>query len=202
MAPQPIHILPRAGGASSPSGVYIAGFVVAGVVLLGGVGWLTLRFLRKRAQRKDGDKRGAAFLNVRGLVREDDEKDGNEPLPKYGYQFYAFSAYRRNFDPYFSFSDCSDIHNIQSHMFSRAHLGTEGVVMPSRVLTRPNVTKQEIVDYHASEGNLPRPFAPFSFALQAGTTPTVGKRNSTASVLTVSRDSFLSMNSQIGRAHV
>lgn len=71
--------------------------------------------------------------------------------------------------------------------------------MPSRVLTRPNPTKQEIVDYHANEGKLPRPFAPFSFALQAGNTPTVGKRGSTASVLTVSRHSFLSINSRGSR---
>jgi len=71
--------------------------------------------------------------------------------------------------------------------------------MPSRALTRPNVTKQEIVEYHTSEGNLPRPFAPFSFALQAGTPPSVGKRNSTASVLTLSRDSFLSIGSHSNR---
>lgn len=71
--------------------------------------------------------------------------------------------------------------------------------MPSRTLSRPNVTKQEIVNYHTNEGNLPRPFAPFSFALQAGTTPSVGKRGSTASVLTVSRDSFLSIHSHSNR---
>ena len=84
-------------------------------------------------------------------------------------------------------------------MFSRAHLGAQGVVMPSRVLTRPNVTKQEIVEYHTNEGNLPRPFTPFSFALQAGTSPSVGKRGSTASVLTVTRDSFLSIGSHSNR---
>jgi LPXTG-motif cell wall-anchored protein len=85
MAPQPIHILPRAGSDSSSNSMYIAGFVVAGVVLLGAVGWLTVRFLRKRAQLRDGDKRGAAFLNVRGLVKEDGEKNGDEYLPRYGY---------------------------------------------------------------------------------------------------------------------
>jgi hypothetical protein len=88
---------------------------------------------------------------------------------------------------------------MQTHMFSRAHIGAQGVVMPSRVLTRPNATNQEIVDYHANEGNIPRPFAPFSFALQAGTTPPVGKRASTASVLTVTRDSFLSIGSYNSR---
>lgn len=71
--------------------------------------------------------------------------------------------------------------------------------MPDRVLTRSNPTKQEIVDYHASEGTLPRPFAPFSFALQAGNTPPVGKRASTISVLTVSRHSFLSIHSRSSR---
>lgn len=71
--------------------------------------------------------------------------------------------------------------------------------MPSRVLTRSNPTKQEIVDYHANEGNLPRPFAPFSFALQAGTPPPAGKRASAVSFLTVSRHSFLSIHSHSNR---
>ena len=118
--------------------------------------------------------------------------DTNVPLPR-SFGYYLCS------DPRFSFSTDSDIQGIQTHMFSRAHVGAQGVVMPSRALTRPNATKQEIVDYHANEGNLPRPFAPFSFALQAGNTPSVGKRNSTASVLTVSRDSFLSIGSHSNR---
>ena len=125
-------------------------------------------------------------------------KTGRTRFQSTDYNFTSIFAYQPNIDPYF-FSDYSDIHGIQSHMFSRAHLGGQGVVMPSRVLSRPNVSKQEIVDYHTNEGNLPRPFAPFSFALQAGTPPTVGKRNSTASVLTVSRNSFLSVHSHSNR---
>ena len=179
--------------------LYIAGFVVAGLIAIGVAAWLTIRFLRQRARRNDEDSRGAAFLNVRGLVREDGEKGTDEALPKYVCQSLA-SARDLVINPHFAFSNCSDIHGIQSHMFSRAHVGAQGVVMPSRALTRPNVTKQEIVDYHASEGNLPRPFAPFSLALQAGSfTPSVGKRGSTASILTVSRDSFLSMGSHNNR---
>lgn len=81
MAPQPIHIFPRSGGMSSSTEVYVAGFVVAGLFLLGATAWLTIRFLRKRAQRKEEDKRGAAFLNIRGLIREDGEKNGDS-LPK------------------------------------------------------------------------------------------------------------------------
>ena len=111
----------------------------------------------------------------------------------------VFSSNRQRSDPRFLFSIDSDIHGIQSHMFSRAHIGAPGVVMPSRVLTRSNPTKQEIVNYHANEGNLPRPFAPFSFALQAGSTPPSLKRISTASVLTVSRHSFLSIYSHNSR---
>jgi len=86
MAPQPIHILPRDGGGSSKTGLYVAGFVIAGVVMIGAVAWLTIRFLRQRARWGDEDNRGAAFLNVRGLVREDGEKGEVGPLPKYGYR--------------------------------------------------------------------------------------------------------------------
>ncbi|KAF9648734.1 hypothetical protein BDM02DRAFT_2068285 [Thelephora ganbajun] len=175
MAPQPIHILSRTDDSgSSNTPLYIAGFSVAGVIAIGAAIWLTIRFLRKRARERDEDNRGAAFLNVRGLVREDDEKREDESFP-------------------------SGIHAIQSRTFSRAHIDAQGIVMPSRALTRPNTTKQEILDHHANEGNLPRPFAPFSFALQAGTTPPVEKRGSTASVLTVSRDSFLSLYSHSSR---
>jgi len=174
MAPQPIHVLPRAGDTSSNTGVYIAGFVVAGVVVLGAGAWLTIRFLRRRTRERDEDNRGASFLNVRGLIREGGEKGEDEAVP-------------------------NDIHGIQSHMFSRAHLGAEGVTMPSRVLAKPTAAKQEIVNYHANEGNLPRPFHPFSFALQAGGPSPAGKRGSTASTLTVSRDSFLSIGSHSNR---
>ena len=52
-------------------------------------------------------------------------------------------------------AEASDFEGIQTHMFSRAHVGAQGVVMPSRALTRPNATKQEIINYHSNEGNLP-----------------------------------------------
>jgi len=86
MAPQPIHILPRDGAVSPRTGLYIAGFVVAGLVTLGAAAWLTVRFLRRRARTNDEDNRGASFLNVRGLVREGGEKGEDEALPKYGYE--------------------------------------------------------------------------------------------------------------------
>jgi len=81
-------MLPRDETSSSKTGLYIAGFVVAGVLIMGAVAWLTIRFLRRRARRDDEDNRGAAFLNVRGLVRDDGEKGEVEALPKYGYQLF------------------------------------------------------------------------------------------------------------------
>ena len=87
MAPQPIHILPRDESDSSKTGLYIAGFVVAGMVVLGAAAWVAIRFLRRRARRSDEDNRGASFLNVRGLVREDSEKGQDNPLPKYVHQY-------------------------------------------------------------------------------------------------------------------
>ena len=86
MAPHPIRILPRDGDTASTIALYVAGFSIAGVVALGAGVWLTIRFLKQRARRSDEDSRGAAFLNVRGLVREAGEKYQSETLPKYEYQ--------------------------------------------------------------------------------------------------------------------
>jgi len=83
MAPQLIHILPRAGDVSSNTVLYIVGFSIAGLVVLGAGTWLTIRFLRQRARQNAEDNRGASFLNVRGLVRDAGEKDQGEDLPKY-----------------------------------------------------------------------------------------------------------------------
>ena len=78
------HISPRAdlpSSADSPSvlnPIYVVGIVVAVVTILGISGWLGLRVYRKRAAAKRESKMGAAFLSVKGLVREGDpmnEKD-------------------------------------------------------------------------------------------------------------------------------
>jgi len=78
------HISPRAdlpSSADSPSisnPIYVVGIVVAVVTILAISGWLGLRVYRKRAAAKRESKMGAAFLSVKGLVREDDpmnEKD-------------------------------------------------------------------------------------------------------------------------------
>jgi len=82
MAPRPIRILPRDGD-SSRSGLYTAGFVIAGLIIVGVAGCLAIRFLRQRARNRDEDRRGAAFLNVRGLVKDDGEKGEDDVLPRY-----------------------------------------------------------------------------------------------------------------------
>lgn len=55
--------------------IYIAGFCVAGVVVLGLTVWLLAHFIRKRSATKREESRGAAFLSVRGIVSERGEKD-------------------------------------------------------------------------------------------------------------------------------
>lgn len=52
----------------------IGGIIVAAAIGFGAALWLLIRFMRKRTTKKREEERGAAFLNVRGLVKEDDEK--------------------------------------------------------------------------------------------------------------------------------
>ena len=42
--------------------------------------------------------------------------------------------------------------------------------MPDKCIVRPDATREEIIAHHQAEGNLPRPFAPFSFAMSANPT--------------------------------
>lgn len=50
---------------------YLAGLIVAVVLLLGVALWLGLRSYRKRQSAKRKERTDAAFLSVKGLVRED-----------------------------------------------------------------------------------------------------------------------------------
>ncbi|EKM58255.1 uncharacterized protein PHACADRAFT_252445 [Phanerochaete carnosa HHB-10118-sp] len=63
----------------------IGGIVIAAVLAVLAVGALLFRVFRKRASSKREAERGAAFLNVRGLVREDDQKSSG--LAMHGGQF-------------------------------------------------------------------------------------------------------------------
>ena len=55
--------------------IYIAGFCIAGVVVLSLTIWLLVHFIRKWSAAKRKESRDAAFLSVRGVVSEKDEKE-------------------------------------------------------------------------------------------------------------------------------
>ncbi|KAH9923256.1 uncharacterized protein B0H18DRAFT_955946 [Fomitopsis serialis] len=82
--------------------------------------------------------------------------------------------------------------------FSRAQL-TKSVIMPERAVLKNNASKEEIVDYYAAEGKLPRPFAPFTRdgSLSSGPpSPKESSRSSRSSMLRpTSTASFLSVAS-------
>jgi hypothetical protein len=151
---------------SSPLGpVYVAGFVIVGLAILGLSVWLAIRIRRKRSKAARDDLRGAAFLSVRGLVREDDQQNTEkEPLPE-------------------------NLQAIQGNTFSRSQI-TSAIVLPDKALTRsPSAIRKEVIDFHRQSGTFPRPFAPgpFSFALGAGSS---SRRASTLSPNTFDRSSF------------
>ncbi|KAI5119973.1 hypothetical protein M0805_004352 [Coniferiporia weirii] len=113
-------------GTSIPT-TAIAGFCVAAVLVLSVSIWLGVSFYRKRERRKREEKRGSAFLTVKGVVKE------------------------------------SSL-GVKGTGFSRANL-TNSIILPERAIIRPDATPEEILDYHSENGSMPRPFAPFSFAL-------------------------------------
>ncbi|KZT73661.1 hypothetical protein DAEQUDRAFT_423085 [Daedalea quercina L-15889] len=51
--------------------------------------------------------------------------------------------------------------------FSRAQL-TKSVIMPEKAVLKKNASKEEIIEYYAAEGKLPRPFAPFATGAAEG----------------------------------
>lgn len=52
----------------------IVGIVVAVVIALSAAIWVLVRTIRKKGASKMQEERGAAFLNVRGLVKEGDDQ--------------------------------------------------------------------------------------------------------------------------------
>ncbi|KAL4064556.1 hypothetical protein J3A83DRAFT_4101274 [Scleroderma citrinum] len=65
---------------STNTTLYIAGFVLVGV-LVGGLSlWLLARCYKNRMNKKRNEERGAAFLHVRGVVKEGDgSNQANQP---------------------------------------------------------------------------------------------------------------------------
>lgn len=53
------------------SPIYIAGIALISAIVLAVVLWLVIRQLRIRSRRRREDARGAAFLSVRGVVKEE-----------------------------------------------------------------------------------------------------------------------------------
>jgi hypothetical protein len=51
-------------------GLYVAGFCVIGVLLFGVALWGVIRCYRKRSKTKREKAQGAAFMTVRGVVRD------------------------------------------------------------------------------------------------------------------------------------
>ena len=54
--------------------VVIGGIAFAGALFLAAALWLAIRFYRKRSREQRADGRQGAFLTVKGLISEDDEK--------------------------------------------------------------------------------------------------------------------------------
>ncbi|PBK78500.1 hypothetical protein ARMSODRAFT_924877 [Armillaria solidipes] len=167
---------------SSLRPIYIAGFVVVGVLLLGVALWLGIRTHRRRAQAKREENLGAAFLSVKGLVRDGDVHTEKAPLPE-------------------------NLQAIQGSTFSREQL-TSSVILPDKVLisNRPapaQETPQDILEFHRQSGNFPRPFSPkpFAFAL------TAAAPNPRGSIVQLNRssmirNSFMSTASTVSRFSV
>ncbi|CAL1716297.1 unnamed protein product [Somion occarium] len=152
--------------------VTIAGIVVACVLGVGVILWLGIRWYRKKRSKARGDNRASAFLAVRGVTKE-----GEEPKDTFSGNLPAIA--------------------IGGNLFSRSQLDS-GIVMPHKTLS-PNATREEIVQHHKEEGTLPRPFAPFmgDGSTLAPPSPLEGSnRSSTASFLSIARNSFLSSNSR------
>lgn len=64
------HLGTEAASSTTLTPTLIIGIVVAILIFVGVVAWLVVRAVRKKASAQREEERGAAFLNVRGLVDE------------------------------------------------------------------------------------------------------------------------------------
>ncbi|KLO15275.1 hypothetical protein SCHPADRAFT_888645 [Schizopora paradoxa] len=130
-----------ASSSDGTSSVAYVGFGVAGLFVLGVVGSLFFLWYRRKRKQEREEERGLAFLTVKGVLKEG--SGSTEPLP-------------------------SDLLNIQKNKngFSRANL-TASIVLPEKSIIRPTATREEIISFYEEKGDLPKPFAPFHFALNA-----------------------------------
>ncbi|KDR76307.1 hypothetical protein GALMADRAFT_247666 [Galerina marginata CBS 339.88] len=132
---------PSSDASSISNPVYIAGIIVAAVIISGVGIWMGLRFYRKRMAAKRESERGAAFLSVKGLVRDDAGNEKDTPIQS---------------------------SMTQSKGFSR-HMIDSSIVLPEKALALPPTSREAVIEFHRQSGSFPAPFAPkpFSFALSA-----------------------------------
>jgi len=154
--------------------IIIVGIVIACLLAVGISIWLGVHFYRKRISRAREEGRGAAFLSIKGLVKEGEQIEKELP-------------------------DSDSLGPTNATFFSRSQLAN-GVVMPQKTLLRSNASKDEILQHYTEEGTLPRPFAPFmgEGGFKLTPPPHIGgesssRRSSTSSFLSVARNSFLSV---------
>lgn len=123
--------------ASDMSVTYIVGFVIAGATIFALAIWIGIRLYRKKLAKRRQENLEAAFLSVRGLVREKAQPTGNGLNPP---QIPA-SSDKDNSSPI--------------ALPSRAQLRTSP--------ERQKAERQQIVEHHRQSGSFPKPF---SFALR------------------------------------
>ncbi|THV03196.1 hypothetical protein K435DRAFT_651803 [Dendrothele bispora CBS 962.96] len=110
--------------------IYIAGIALAAAIGLSLLTWFLIRWYRSRSQEKRATQRGAAFLNVKGLVK-DGEKDLTLPD----------ESIRGMFS--------------RAQLDGSIVLPSRALTRPAADHDQPD----EIIEYHSQSGNFPRPFA-------------------------------------------
>ncbi|KAG6857218.1 hypothetical protein H0H87_007637 [Tephrocybe sp. NHM501043] len=109
--------------------ISIAGFCVAGAIVLGLGLWVSVALSRKRANAKRQSIRNDAFLSVRGLIKE------GRPAPS---------------------SSPSEKTPVNPLLFSRQDIVLPGGVLqpPPRAHA-----SEDVIDYHRQSGTFPKPFS-------------------------------------------
>lgn len=74
MAPTTVFVR-RGSSLSTSTELYIAGFSLVGALVGGLLLWLLVRFCKNRMNEKRDEKRGAAFLHVRGVMKEGEKSN-------------------------------------------------------------------------------------------------------------------------------
>ncbi|KAI9439800.1 hypothetical protein H4582DRAFT_1549366 [Lactarius indigo] len=121
--------------------VVIAGIAFSGALILAVCLWLGIRTWRKRSREQRADGRQGAFLTVKGLISEDDEKAAPPRI--------AISG---------------------PGPFSREQL-TASIVMPHRNIVRPDATRDDILRFHMTTGTMTRPFSNAASSTLAPSSP-------------------------------